>query len=208
MAAMIDIDDFLPEALRWAPNTSDPVAYRAIINAAREVCERGRIWREPDQMTITAPACQSVCTIPDADIVFIEAALLDGRELKPVTVTWLNKTYPRWNLESEEVNSARYITQIEPNTLTIYPLASGTLSLQLVLKPSRSALNLPRFLLDEYYELIGRGAAASILTDPNSPNPQLGLAHQQWFSTELDRFAYKAARGQQRAPLRTRGAYF
>jgi hypothetical protein len=208
MTAMIDIDDFLPEALRWAPNTSDPVAYRAIINAAREVCERGRIWREPDQMTVTAPACQSVCTIADADIVSIEAAFLDDRQLEPVTVPWLNKNHPRWNLEGNAASSAQYVTQIEPNTLTIYPQVSGQLTLQLVLKPSRNALNLPRFLLSEYFELIGRGAASAILTDPNSPNPNLGQAHRQWFEKELDNFATKAARGQQRARLRTRGAYF
>lgn len=207
MAKMLDIDDFLPEVLRYAPNASDLVAQRHLRAAARQICERLKIWRDNDRFPITAPDMEGVCTFRDAAIETIEAAFLDGQPLQPTTVAWLDGQYPTWSINADQSGMAKYITQLEPNTVTVFPRASGTMNVRLVLKPARDALSLPAFLLDDYSEELGRGAASRILTDPNSENPQLGLDLRQWFDARLDRLAVKAAKGQQGAPLRTKGAY-
>lgn len=208
MTAMRDIDDFLPEVLRFAPNASDVVAQRFILQAARDLCDRAKLWRETDRFQITTPTLQGVCTINDAAIVEIEAAYLDGAKLEPVQVSWLNREHPLWALETEETGTARYVTQMTPNTVTVYPAQSGTMTIMLVLKPSRDAFSLPDFLLEDYSEEIGRGAAGRMLTEPSSDNPQLGAAHLAWFEQKLNAIALKATKGQQNAPPRTRGAYF
>jgi len=204
---MLDIDYFLPEVLRYAPNTSDVVGQRHLITAARELCTRLKIWRETDRFPITAPDMQGVCTIRDADIERIEAAFLDGVPLEPKTVAWLDDNEPAWSIDEEATGNSRYVTQLEPNTVTVVPRAEGTLNVRLILKPARDALSLPAFLLNDYSNEIGRGAAAVILTDPNSENPQLGIDHRAWFEGRLDTLATKAAKGQQGARLRTKGAY-
>ncbi|MDQ0135669.1 hypothetical protein J2T08_003590 [Neorhizobium galegae] len=207
MPQMLDIDDFLPDALRYAPNVSDLVAQRCVIAAAREFCERLKLWREDDTFPITAPDMQGLSTYRDADIVSIESARLDDHPLEPKPIAWLDANCPGWSFETENVGSARYVTQLEPNTVTVVPRATGTMKIRLVLKPARDAFSLPAFLLNDHGETISRGAAAKILTEPNSDNPQLGVDHRAWFEAKLDNLAVKAVRGQQGAPLRTRGAY-
>lgn len=208
MTAMVDIDDFLPEALRYAPNTSDFVAIRALIQAARDLCQRCILWRESDRFEITAPDMQGLCTIHDADIVKIINAQLDGMTLEPRTAAWLDEHEPLWSTPDAPVATARYVTQTAPGTVTIVPKATGIMDVRLVLKPSMDAVSMPAFLLSEYRDEIGRGAAARILTDPNSTNPQLGLDHRAWFEARLDHLCVQSVKGQHGARLRTKGAYF
>ncbi len=208
MTKMTDIDDFLPKVLHFAPNTSDLVAYRFILEAARELCERLRIWRATDEFTIDQPLVQGVCTIRDADIEAIESAWLDGEKLIPKTIPWLDNDLPGWDTGDVNAGAARYVTQVTRNTVTVAPRATGSLRVRLILKPAEDALSLPLFLLTDYGMEIGRGAAGKVLTDPDSKNPQLGLAHQQYFDGRLDTLSTRAAKGQQGAPLRTRGKYF
>jgi hypothetical protein len=206
MVEMVDIDDFLPEVLRYAPNASDFTAHRFIIQAGRDLCQRCRLWRENDSVAITAPEMQGLCTIADAAIVEIQSATLDGRQLEPVSPEWLDEKLPNWANDETE-GTALYVTQTTPNTVSVVPRSPGTLLARLVLKPARNATSLPALLLEDYSEEIGRGAAGRILTDPNSDNPQLGLDHRNWFEKRLDVIALRIARGQQNAPLRTKGAF-
>lgn len=206
MVEMVDIDEFLPEVLRYAPNASDFTAHRFIIWAARELCERTKTWRENDVMEVTVPDCHGICTITDAAIIEVQSARIDGVVLEPVKPEFLDKAMPDWSTTTD-TGSARYVTQIRPNMLSLVPRVTGTLNVRLVLKPARDATSLPAMLLDEYADEIGRGAAGRILTDPNSENPQLGLDHRTWFEKRLDTLAARVARGQQNAPLRTKGAY-
>ena len=207
MAEMIDIDDFLPEVLRYSPNANDLVAERFIRQAARELCERCKLWKETDTIEITTPEMQGVLTIDGADIVSIEAAKLDDATLEPKTTGWLDVEYPFWTIDTTPSGPARYVTQLRPNTVTVVPAVEGTLKARMVLRPSRTATTLPSFLLERYSEEIGRGAAGRILMEPDSENPQLGLVHAGWFDRRLSRLAIDAVKGQQNAPLRTRGSY-
>tara|TARA_R110002012_G_scaffold315261_1_gene528891 strand:+ start:6196 stop:6813 length:618 start_codon:yes stop_codon:yes gene_type:complete len=204
---MIDIDDFLPEVLRYAPNANDLVAQRFIRQAARELCQRCKLWKETDTIVITTPELQGVLTIEDADIVMIEAAKLDDTALEPKTTAWLDAEHPWWTIDTTPSGPARYVTQLQPNTVTVVPAVEGTLKARMVLRPSRKAATLPSFLLERYSEEIGRGAAGRMLMEPDSENPQLGLVHAGWFDQRLNTLAIEAIKGQQGAPLRTRGSY-
>lgn len=206
MVTMIDIDEFYPEVLRYAPNASEFAAARFIRQVARELCERCKLWRETDEITITAPDLTGVTTIADAAIVEIQNALLDGRQLEPKTPAWLDENLPNWSFDETE-GTALYVTQTEPSTVSIVPRQEGTLQIRLVLKPSRTADTLPAFLLEDYAEEIGRGAAGQILIEPNSDNPQLGLAHQAWFADRLNLISTRAAKGQHGARIRTKSQY-
>ncbi len=209
MPTMIDIDDFLPQVLLYAPNCSDLVAYRYIREAAREFCKRTRSWRESDSMTVTTPDCEAVSTFSDAEIMLIQRAELDGVPLLPQTVAWLDENEPDWQTTTD-TGTARYITQTNPNTVSVVPKQSGTLTMRLLLKPSLSAMTFPKFLLDQWGTEIGKGAAGRILligTDDTGANPPFGERLLAEFEASLGSEAIVAAKGQQGARLRTKGSY-
>lgn len=210
MADMRDIDDFLPQVMVYAPNCSDVIAYRYIREAAREFCRRTKAWRESDTVTVSTPSDEAVSTISDAEIMLIQRAELGGVRLEPQTVAWLDENRPGWETHTDEA-SPRYITQVRPNMVSIYPRAAGTLTMRLVLKPSLTALTLPSFLLDQWGTEIGKGAAGRILqlgTDDGGGNPAFGQALLAEFDSALGTEAIRTARGQQGARLRTKGSYF
>lgn len=208
MVAMVDIDDFLPEVLQYVPGTADLVVQRNVVKVARELCEAAKLWREAVTVTITTPSGQAFAPIDNAEIHQIEHATIGERDLEPVTVAFLDKKYPTWST-TDEIGVARYITQLELNTMAVYPREAGTAAVRLLLKPSVRAAELPQFLLDSYSEEIGRGAAARILVLPTAAaNPQLGLDHRAWFEKRLDVLKARVSKGQQNAPLRTKGSYF
>lgn len=203
-----DIDDLLPEVLIYAPKVPHIVAFRFIREIAKEFCQRTRLWRAQDEFEVTAPESEGITTISDANIFEVEWAELEDIALEPVKPSWLDQNVPLWQtLENE---TAKYVTQLSPNTLTVVPKATGTLKLRLVLEPSRKAMTLPDFMVEQHGTLIGRGAAARIMLTPDQDytNPNLGAAMNAEFKADLDRLAVKAVKGQQRAPLRTKGSFF
>lgn len=209
MVAMIDIEDLLPDVLTHAPSCPEPTALRFIRNAARDICQAGRLWRDTDSFQVTTPECEGLLTLTDAEIEIIENATLDGNPLEPKTVGWLDVNVPDWETADEET-PARYITQMGPNAVTLVPKSSGLLRLRLVLKPSRTASMVPSFLQDQYGAELAQGAAGHILLMPNVEwsNPNLGAAHHNAFQATLDRIKITATKGQQDAPLRTRARFF
>lgn len=203
-----DIDLLLRQVMPYAPACPEPLAIRHLRDAAIRLCERTKLWRDTDSFTVTTPESEGVCTIQDARLLEIRAARLDDQPLTPVTQDWLDDEFPDWE-DVVEVADPKYVTQSAPNTVTLFPKATGTLSLRLILVPSEDATTLPDFLVDQYALEIGWGAAGEILTTPNAEfaNPQLGLDFRARFEDRLNTLAWRATRGQHVAPLRTRGKY-
>ena len=203
-----DLDKLLPEVMTFAPRCPEPLALRHLRQAAIEFCQRTRAWRADDEFTVSTPDCEGVCTLQDAVLFEIKSARLGETDLTPVTEAWLDSEYPGWKERDE--STPRYVTQLSANTVTLYPRGSGLLKLRLVLQPSRQADTLPDFLVDQHGELLGKGAAGRVLTTGNVEwaNPNLGAALLNEFQARLDTEAYRAAKGQQGARLRTRPNYF
>lgn len=205
---MIDIDTILPQVLRYVPMVPDIVAYSAINEAARKLCEVTKEWTHSTSVAVTAAPEQDVPMPTGSAILEIQHARLDETTLDPRIKSYLDAKYPDWQ-ESTEENAPRYITSTTPDTVTLYPLAAGTLKVRLILKPSLNALELPDFCAD-YGATLGRGAAGSLLVMPNRDfaNPQLGMAHIAWFDAEMNRLQVKRARTQLGAPVRTKPRFF
>ena len=147
---------------------------------------------------------------PGEVIVRIEAAEMDGQKLEPVSIADLDNRNPLWQSDYTDQTQPRYITQLNPNTITLYPKVAGTVTARLVLKPSINAFTLPEFLIEQYGEQIGKGAAAGVLMtpDPKVQNFEVGAMLAMEFQSWLDGLNVKAAKGQQNARLRTKGSYF
>lgn len=207
---MRDLDELLPQVMPLAPSCPEPVALRYLREAARQYCAALPVWRDSDSFTVSTPELEQLCTITDAEIVKIETAHLGTVKLEPVTTAELDELHPDWYTDETE-GSARYITQTGPDSVSLYPRTTGTLTLRLVLKPSLQANMVPDILVTRFADVIGRGAAGNMLLVPNTEytNPSLGAAHLAYFNSKINTGArFRALAGQQRAPQRTKPRFF
>lgn len=206
---MKDIELIYPLIMPFAPGAADPTMNTWIRQAARDFCERTRLWRYQDELTVTANESESIPTPFGSVVHEIEEAYFDGQMLRRVSPAWLDEHEKLWRLAAL-TGKSRYITQTEPGTIRLVPGAAGTVKLFVYLKPSDEATDLPDFIIDKYRELIAHGALARILMIPNQSfsNPQMATYWQQRFDTKLDNLFAKGSSGEQRAPHRTKASYF
>lgn len=198
---MAYLSDFFPMVLSSAPACPDPTAEQWIRQAAIEFCTRTRVWRETDEFEADGHPIEVVAVPANAALHEIEAAWFNGHELEAArykTVGTLSGGTPR------------YLTQIGPDRFNLTPPEAGTFRVNMFLKPSREADELPDFLLEHYEQTIADGALARILSLPEQgwTNPQLAAAHRQSFDADVNRLSASNIRGQQRAPVRSRSQFF
>jgi len=213
---VIDIDEALPEVMTYAPHVPEPLAIRYIREAAQHFCAETRLWREWEEFDITGDKeGDGISAIQDSKILEVEEAWLvtdDGEiDLDPVTPLQLDRNMPRWNVDYDTMGGpACYVTQIQPNQVIVVPKASGILKARLVLAPSRKALTLPDFLIEDHAALIAKGAAANILLLPDAEfaNPARGGDLRAEYASETGRMKSKAAKTQLKAKQRVRSSFF
>jgi hypothetical protein len=203
------IDELLPQILPFAPSAPEPIALRYIIEACRELCHSARLWRVWHDVQVVVPEAQPIITVPDAEIVEIQAARLNNHDLQAVTVGWLDESHPGWDREAAP-GSARFITQTNPRLMSFWPREKGTAQIRLVLQPSLNAQTLPDVLVGLHATTVGRGAAGMMLMLPTASfaNPNLGAALISEFRSKLASLKVEHTKGQPGARLRTKGAFF
>lgn len=206
MTALID---FLPKVNQYAPGCAEPAAFDALRAAAAEFCERTGLWRAT--LTInTASQEPDIMALPaDSTMHAIELVLFNGRELERVTPEYLDERFSTWRTETA-TGEPQYITQLVQDEIRLYPFADGEVSAFVRLKPTANADTLPDFLADRYRDTLQAGALAKILLLPGQPftNPDLAMMFHARFQADLDRLFDAKSRGQQRAPARTKPAFF
>lgn len=208
---MTELDELLREVVVHAPNAPEPMVIRYLREAAQEFCRRTKVWRVTDLIKVVTPECEGILSIQDAQIYEIETVALNGRPLEPATVADMDLVQPGWSQHyGAETAQARWVVQIQPNTVTVVPRETGDLNVRMVLLPSRDALTVPDFLAEQYGADIGKGAAARVLTinDNEFANPQLGAALYQEWRMLLDEMSFRAQRTQLRTKPRTRPNFF
>lgn len=198
---MREPDAFFRWIAPYAPSCPDPVMERHVIDAARSFCEATRCWRATDSIAVNGDEEQILCVDASATLFEIEAASFDGRPLERVSFAAAMR---------EDEGDPMQIAQISPQAVILAPHGTaGTLALSLFLKPAQDAQSLPDFLFEQFGEYIAQGALATILSIPNLPysNPGLAAYNAAKFQQAKDsRFAFNL-KGQQRAPVRTRARF-
>lgn len=205
---MIDLDVFLPDIMPFAPGCPELVAIHHARRAARFFCERTRLWRDSDQISVTPTSCNVVCAPEGADLFEIEHASLDGRPLEPISIGDLDDEFPGWRRADPGVG--RWITQTDPGAVLVVPPSTGTLRLATFLVPSEDAEQLPDFLAQHYRRVVADGALAEILMMPGHPYsaPDRAQFYSARFESRLSELSTRSVKGQQRARLRTRPQWF
>lgn len=208
MTTMIDLDLFLPDARVYAPMAPVPVVKRFVIWAARELCGAARMWRHTATLSFTDTSPWARLNVEDAEIVEVDEAWGDGRDIEAVRPRQLDAMHPGWQ-DDVQAGAARYITELTKNRIRIWPVETVTLQARLILKPSRDAIEMPEFLLDNHGETIAMGAGSRLLTMTNTEfaDPQRGLDLRNQFNSKKAGVRLSEAGTKSGAPLRSRGSY-
>ena len=208
---MKSIDTLLPRVMSYAPSCPEPYAIGKLRDAAIRFCQRTKLWKDVDNFAVTAAGCRELFAPPESQIYEIQSGRIDGMKMTPVTLTYLDKQFPRWREEDETAEGIpAWMAQLTPNSLTLSPRGAGVVDLTLILMPAQDAEDLPDFLVDLYAVELADGAVGEVLVTPEKDftQPQLAAAFVKRFDDHLNRLAPKGTKGQQRGPLRSRGQYF
>jgi len=226
MSATIRLTEFLPYVLPHAPGAPDFVAEKYLRMAAIEFCERTRCWRKITEMDITTSNTRALVAPYHAAIHQIEFASFSSptHPKSPLTPTQYSDISDRYHPEMEQGGPPRYITQVNPNEVSVFPMAPGTLEVSLFLKPrmgqdfATNAVDdpmqdtfnvVPDFLLTQWGEIIASGALSKLLTQPQKrwTDPNMAVFYLNKFEKACDRHFSRGVQGQQRAPRRTKFAF-
>jgi hypothetical protein len=205
---MRDIEDFYPMMRAHARQVPDPVARRCLIEAARDLCLRARIWRDDDTMTLTEPEAECLISLTDAEIIEIEEASIGTTVLTPMKVEQLDRHFPNWRDHAN--GTAQAVCEVYPGALTVVPRQTGELHIRFLLQPSMDATTLPQFLFQMHGPRLCKGAASIALLMPGTTFaiPDLGAAMHREFDDWIERSKYRNAKTINNVPLRSRARFF
>lgn len=209
---MIEFDSFVNRVAQAAPMAPEPFVIQKVRDCAIELCERGRLWRVYDTFTVRSDdRLIDICDAEQAEIYELRSARFnDGPPLEVMTSYELDEKHPNWRVDEVDTGTPSIITTLTSNTVSLWLQAAGTLSAELILKPSIDCFQLPEFLGREYEKTIAHGATALVLKTPNRDftNPQLAAAEFQLWERELDRLSTgRGPKGKTRAPIRTKSRF-
>lgn len=212
----VPISDLLPYILPKAATVPLPYAEFMARLAVIEFCERTRCWRQ--LLTVNLGSSKGCMIAPfDATIHEFEEATLNGN---PLTPTQFTDVEPDELTGEANEGAAKYITQISPGTVSVYPFERGRLRVSCFLKPRHGqavglddtaplsdAYNvLPDFMVTQYATALADGALWRILSTKNQPFTDLEAAamHKDHFEEACRTHFSSNMRGQQRAPVRVK----
>lgn len=216
-AQIAPISDLLPYILPTVPQVPRPFAEFKAREAVIEFCERTMCWRQIITVTLTTGNNRAVIAPPFATIHELEEVTLDGRPLEPTQFT---DAMPDEMRGPQEETQARYVTQIRPGEVSVYPFEAGTLKVSAFLKPKHGqaiggnpenpledANNfLPAFMVAQYASALAAGALARILMTKSQSfyDPALAQEHARVFDAACNSHFATSIRGQQKAPMRVK----
>lgn len=193
--------DFIASDLPGCPFAAVDIALK---QSAIDFCSQSLAWRynHPD-VAVTNGTAQYVF-VPSAEAVVhaIHYAAWNGEEIA-TRVDESNVTIYDWRNESR---TPKYVFGGATSlTLVPTPDADGTLTLEVILKPSSTATGIDDDIFNEWREAIVHGALARLMLSPKKPysNPTLAAYHQQQFTIKTAAAGMRTARNYTRAPLRT-----
>lgn len=210
----------LPLILPHARECPEPYALQCARLAAIEFCERTRCWRHVTSVAMTenhtAVVAPQYSTIHE-----FEEVTFDGNQLTPTQFT---DAEPEEMLGIASADAPRWVTQIAPGEIAVYPFRAGTLRIAAFLKPRHGQLFgtdptdplfdaydvIPEFLFIQHASALAAGALMNIMVTPDEPftNFKLATAYAAKFNGACDASFSSSMRGQQRARLRTKQEWF
>mgnify|MGYP001078284334 CR=1 FL=1 len=198
----MDVSSLIPLVLPSVPGALDMDIEAALVDSAREFCERSLLLRLLDTRTVSGPDPNVSYSLPaDTEIDMVVQFVVDGRERHPAMVMDYS-TPPACTIGWERVGSA---------TLRLHGVPDGAFELKsvLALRPILDAVEFSDELA-MFQGALAEGAKASLLLQGESRwfNPQLAAASRGLFESGLAGACSSVARRFSRGGLRTKTSFF
>lgn len=211
MATMVAITLFVPEVKPYLRGCPEVMAIAHIRHAAIEFCEKSRYWREnlTPFNSVAGTASYTLTPPTDALIWDVISVRHNGKDLSPAFEDDIDATSSSdWRSRTATDAESWFAGERDNIRLVPAPSSSGTANIEarVVVKPSRTTTNLPKQLYDNYLENIAAGAKARLMAmvDVEWSNPTMVNYHENIFMSGVTKATTEAAKGYNRARLRTR----
>lgn len=206
---MTPLDSLLPLVLPFATNCPEPTAISNLRLAARDFCQRTKIWREGQTVALTVPPGQVTLVAP-AQAVLLDLDRVDwaGKPVDQITWDEFRDQHPEW--ETATGRPCAIAQEMIGGPFLISPVDAGDLKVWAYWMPSRTATSIPDFLAERFAERLADGALSYILRLPDEPytNPTEAATRAAVFNACVASHVSFSEMGQQRAALRTRPSFF
>lgn len=219
---VVPLSKFLPYVWLHAPGAPAPTVESYLRMSAIEFCERTRCWRHMVLVTLTDENHVALVAPDYAAIHLFEFATFENDDTPKLTLTptQFSDLAPQ-GFENTQSGQPVHITQVNPNSITIFPFAAGEVEVSCFLKPrfgqemaggnveapADDAFNrVPEFLLTQWGEAIASGALAKLLMAPQQrwSDPDRAGFYLSRFERYCDEHFSSNLVGQHRAPRRSR----
>lgn len=186
------LNQFLPRLLVYVPACSDPLAMQALLDSAIEFCEKtGVISARLDPIYLTPNTTEYELESPLAstEVFLVTKAQLDGQDVTPIMAEQVTLDAPRVARPDK-----LYVTLNADCTSTVtinaLPDQQYQLTMEVFLRPSRSATSVPDVLLTQWVDAVVSGALAKLYMVPGQPFSSPDLA--QYYESRTARLTHNA----------------
>lgn len=179
------------------------VADASIRNATVEFCEKTGLWKSDSVVTdvIAGESRYGFATPTGSRVVECDTALLNSKPLVPMTLQNLNEQMPSWRDLEEAKPRLFFMDSDQTIRLVGVPTEdmSNALFIQVILKPSRDALECPDWLYEDWAEVIAHGALARLHAMAGRPwaKEKLVSYHMRMFRLGMARARSKSIKSRQ-----------
>ena len=202
---------WFPDLLPHVPGCPQVLARHELRRAAQAFFRQTMAWRVTEAPVAVTAGTTEVSVAPSSaqqELVRIDAAWYDGKQIEPVTAEALDDAYvDDWQAHT---GTPTKFLQIVPGVVRLYPVpladAASGLKLRLIVAPSDSSTGLPDDLALKYSDEIHVGAKSRLMLYPGKPwtSPELAGVYGQAFGQLIDRATASAARAYIQARLPSR----
>ena len=200
--------NFMDHLLPDVPGCVPAMAVIALRHAAREFCERTKVWDVwLDPQSTCADAVEYDFEIDRTqEVVKLLQATLAGA---PLAILSVNDLPADWN---EGGHCPRGIFTQDRRTFNLLPKMADGLEIRtrVALKPSMTATGVEDSIFSQYAEDICTGAKARLMFSPKKPytDNALALLHRDTFGGRCDAVARQVEKSFSRTPRRTTAVFF
>lgn len=193
--------DLLSPNVPGCPQVAQVVALR---QAAIEFCEQSLAWsyEHPDIEVVPGTAKYLFEPPVGAFVHAIHYAQFNDKQLE---TRKMERDIGTWTVRNN-TGTPEYILG-GPLSLTLVPTpdVSGTLTLEVILKPTPVSDGVDDLIYEEYREAVVHGALARLMLSPKKPytDPVLANYHMQLFQIQTACAGMREAKNHNRAPLET-----
>lgn len=178
----------------------EPIVMQALRWAAIEFCERTRLWANTQTVT-TSLSVAPLMPLDDATITDVQDVRWSGKSLTPVSQ---REAADLLQATPTGTPSVYFRPDLETLTMAAAPDASGTLSVTMILAPTRTAKSIPVFLHAQHLDAIEAGARYRLMRMTNRPwfDP-LWSDFRAQFEGLVGSYSIRADKDGTRRPLRS-----